>query len=126
MELEKAIKELKRTIEENNTLLDPRNKQFFNKKERKRIQQQNNAISVVLQALEELQQKEKSRIIGNINEIKIEDLEPILKPYYISKEKIEKTITRLEESIKKCKLDDLILIEWYEDKIKAYKELLEE
>ena len=49
-----------------------------------------NAIETVLQALEELQQKERNRIIGNIKEIKIEDLEPILKPYYIPKEKVEK------------------------------------
>lgn len=55
------------------------------------------AIETVLQALEELQQKEKSRIIGNINEIKIEDLEPILKPHYISKEKVEKGIDRIED-----------------------------
>lgn len=55
------------------------------------------AIETVLQALEELQQKEKSRIIGNINEIKIEDLEVILKPYYISKEKVREKIEYIED-----------------------------
>lgn len=101
MELEEAIKELKRTIEENNRLLTPKNEQFFNKKEKQEIRMQNIAISTMLQALEELQQKEKSRIIGNINEIKIEDLEPILKPYYISKEKVRKELNDIENMIDK-------------------------
>lgn len=56
------------------------------------VKEFNKSKETVLQALEELQQKEKSRIIGNINEIKIEDLEPILKPYYIPKEKIKNKI----------------------------------
>lgn len=126
MELEKAIEELKRTIEANNRLLAPRNEQFFNKKERKEIGQQNNAISAVLQALEELRQKEKSRIIGNINEIKIEDLEPILKPYYISKEKVIDKI----EIYKRLELEsfnrDSIQADEYRAIIKALQELLEE
>lgn len=53
-----------------------------------------NAIETVLQASEELQQKERSRIIGNIKEIKIEDLESILKPYYISKDKLKESIEK--------------------------------
>lgn len=56
------------------------------------------AIETVLQELEKLQQKEKSRIIGNIYEIKIEDLEPVLKPYYISKDKVRQMIINLRAS----------------------------
>lgn len=56
------------------------------------------AIENVLQELEKLQQKEKSRIIGNIYEIKIEDLEPVLKPYYISKDKVRQMIINLRAS----------------------------
>ena len=63
------------------------------------------AIETVLQALEELQQKEKSRIIGNINTIKIEDLEPILKPYYISKDKVKEKIEETDLKINKLKTE---------------------
>ena len=63
------------------------------------------AIETVLQALKELQQKEKSRIIGNINEIKIEDLEPILKPYYIPKEKVKYKIEKLDKEYKEILSD---------------------
>ena len=62
-----------------------------------KAEQKSVAIDTVLQALEELQQKEKSRIIGNINEIKIKDLEPILKPYYISKEKVLEKMKKLDD-----------------------------
>lgn len=64
------------------------------------VKEFNKSKETVLQALEELQQKEKSRIIGNINEIKIEDLEPILKPYYIPKEKVEKKEKVINEMAK--------------------------
>ena len=57
------------------------------------------AIETVLQELEKLQQKEKSRIIGNIYEIKIEDLQPVLKPYYVPKKKIEDKKQWLEEKL---------------------------
>ena len=63
------------------------------------------AIETVLQALEELEQKEKSRIIGNINTIKIEDLEPILKPYYISKDKVKEKIEETDLKINKLKTE---------------------
>ena len=59
MELEKAIEELKRTIEENNKLLLPHNEQFFNKKEKQEIRMQNTAIKTVLQALDNSIPKEK-------------------------------------------------------------------
>lgn len=83
----------------------------------------NKAIETVLQALEELQQKEKSRIIGNINEIKIEDLEPILKPYYISKEKVKENIKVAKQTPRKefCNYDDYTF-----GKIRALEKLLEE
>lgn len=59
------------------------------------------AIETVLQGLDKLQQKEKSRVIGNLYDVKIEDLEPVLEHYYISKKKIEDKITywnkRLDE-----------------------------
>ena len=55
------------------------------------------AIETVLQELEDLQQKEKRRIIGNIYEVKIEDLEPVLKPYFIPKKKIEEVKNKYEE-----------------------------
>ncbi len=63
------------------------------------------AIETVLQALDKLEQKEKSRIIGNINEIKIEDLEPILKPYYISKDKVKEKIEETDLKINKLKTE---------------------
>ena len=63
------------------------------------------AIETVLQALEELEQKEESRIIGNINTIKIEDLEPILKPYYISKDKVKEKIEETDLKINKLKTE---------------------
>lgn len=56
------------------------------------------SIETVLKELEKLQQKEKSKIIGNIYEIKIEDLELVLKPYYIPKKKIKEKIEELEEN----------------------------
>lgn len=56
------------------------------------------SIETVLKELEKLQQKEKSKIIGNIYEIKIEDLELVLKPYYIPKKKIKDKIEELEEN----------------------------
>ena len=46
--------------------------------------------------------------IGNINEIKIEDLEPILKPHYISKEKVKKKIEELEKQRDKADKEDKI------------------
>lgn len=81
------------------------------------------AIETVLQALEELQQKEKSRIIGNINEIKIEDLEPILKPYYIPKEKVKENIRLAKQTPRRelCNYDDYTF-----GKIRALEELLDE
>ncbi len=63
------------------------------------------AIEIVLQALEELEQKEKSRIIGNINTIKIEDLEPVLKPYYISKDKVKEKIEETDLKINNLKTE---------------------
>lgn len=91
MELEKAIKYLKDIKQKDEKYLEE-----YDIKDKDMFRNDIEAISAVLQALEELQQKEKSRIIGNINEIKIEDLEPILKPYYIPKEKVENEIKELD------------------------------
>lgn len=102
-DLEEAKKYLKHEIEV-----------YENNKEINRIiggkagEIQHEVYKTVLQALEELQQKEKSRIIGNINEIKIEDLEPILKPHYISKEKVKKKIEELEKQRDKADKEDKI------------------
>lgn len=120
MELEEAIdicKAIKKNI---------RYKSKFDLNILKLNQNNEEAIETVLQALEELQQKEKSRIIGNINEIKIENLEPILKPYYIPKEKIKNKI----EMYKLLELEsfdrDSIQADEYRAIIKELQELLEE
>ena len=47
----------------------------------------------------ELKIKNNQTILGNINSIKIEDLEPWLKPYYISKQKIEAKIEELKKKV---------------------------
>lgn len=92
MELEEAIKNVRK----------------FNQENRYRdCRKINNSIDMVLQALEELQQKEKSRIIGNINEIKIEDLGSVLKPYYIPKEKVINKLNEIEEMIYKTTKGEL-------------------
>lgn len=101
MELEEAIdicKAIKKNI---------RYKSKFDLNILKLNQNNEEAIETVLQALEELQQKEKSRIIGNINEIKIENLEPILKPYYIPKEKVINKLNEIEEMIDKTTKGEL-------------------
>lgn len=121
MELEEAKKYLKHEVEvyEDNKEIN----QLIGGKAGK-IQYE--VYKAVLQALEELQQKEKSRIIGNINEIKIEDLEPILKSYYIPKEKVENKI----EIYKRLELEsfnrDSIQADEYRAIIKVLQELLEE
>lgn len=123
MEIEKAKKYLKHEVEvyEDNKEIN----QLIGGKAGK-IQYE--VYKAVLQALEELQQKEKSRIIGNINEIKIEDLEPILKSYYIPKEKVEKKIEELSKQVigyrKKCNGVEYIISN--EIVIKILQELLEE
>ena len=91
--LEEAVDLLKRVGNEYKTYGDLDNPEF---EDTKKIAE---AIKTVLQKLEELRQKEQNRIIGNIYEIKIEDLEPILKPYYIPKKKIEDKIKEIKENI---------------------------
>lgn len=76
MELEEAIKELKRTIEENNRLLTPKNEQFFNKKEKQEIRMQNIATSTVLQALDNSIPKEKvEKKIEELNDLQLQTIE---------------------------------------------------
>lgn len=119
MELEKAKSFLKRIYEDDIKLLKGVNEVGKPIEVEKLVK----AIETVLQALEELQQKEKSRIIGNINEIKIEDLEPILKPYYIPKEKVIENIKVAKQTPRRefCNYDDYTF-----GKIRALEELLEE
>lgn len=103
MELEKAKNLLKEMQETNRSWLKETKEPNCEKIYLRDIE----AIETVLQALEKLQQKEKSRIIGNINEIKIEDLESILKPYYIPKEKVRKELNDIENMIDKTAIGEL-------------------
>lgn len=83
---DKTIEDIKRDI---HTILNYI-ENSISKEEYDKIKEENEILKL----------KERSSIIGNINEIKIEDLEPILKPYYISKEVIKeaiKEISRYEE-----------------------------
>lgn len=84
-EAKKNLKKMMRTFDIQAPNINIRNVETLKKQ----------TIETVLQELEELQQKEKSRIIGNIYEIKIEDLEPVLKPYYISKDKVREKIDNI-------------------------------
>lgn len=91
MDIEEAKKNLKimmRTFDIQAPNINVRNVETLKKQ----------TIETVLQELESYQIKEKSRIIGNIYEIKIEDLEPVLKPYYISKDKVRQMIINLRAS----------------------------
>lgn len=101
MELEKAIEELKRTIEENNRLLLPHNEQFFNKKEKQEIRMQNTAIETVLQALD-----------NSISKEKVEKIEKYCKTkskfQTFGDEELERTI---EMYVNKTKNDVLSLLE---------------
>lgn len=110
-------------------LIQEKWKSKLNTNEKAYMIKNGNRATTVLQELEELQQKEKSRIIGNIYEIKIEDLEPVLKPYYISKEKAKKKM----EDLKKAKernvkrdFDTVYKDGYYSGGIDAIYELLED
>lgn len=66
-------------------------------------QQIGKAIENLLTRYKQLEEENKRlnnhNIIGRIDAIKIEDLEPVLKPYYIPKSKVEEKIEEYTNSI---------------------------
>lgn len=61
------------------------------------------AIENLLTRYKQLEEENKRlnnhNIIGRIDAIKIEDLEPVLKPYYISKSKVKEKMKKYEWSL---------------------------
>lgn len=64
------------------------------------------AIENLIKGYRELEQKNRYGIIGRIDAIKIEDLEEVLTPYYISKSKIKEKIEEYQANMKKYEYAD--------------------
>ena len=83
-----------------------------------------NLLTRYKQLEEENKRLNNHNIIGRIDAIKIEDLEPVLKPYYIPKSKVKEKIEELEECVKRLGNDGMELT--YKESAEAQIEVLQE